>query len=129
LSPNTTYYFQIAGIDANGGQTQPSNTVTVTTSATGALAAPTSVQVFSATSTTATLTWTPSVNATTYRVFMTSTLNGAFNQTTNLANVTTSSATVTGLTPSTPYYFQVVAVDAAGNPSSPSATTNGITTP
>ncbi|MFJ5833103.1 chitinase [Streptomyces sp. NPDC093089] len=67
--------------------------------------APTGLAAGSPTSTTVPLTWTAVSGATSYNVYQ-----GA----TRIQTVTGTSATATGLTASTPYSFQVAAVNAAG---------------
>ncbi|MEY9932738.1 chitodextrinase [Catenulispora sp. GP43] len=85
--------------------------------------APTNLTVTGHTSTSVSLSWTAStdnVGVTGYQVK----LNGA----TALTTAATS-ATVTGLSPSRSYSFAVVATDAAGNLSQPSATVSATTDP
>jgi len=125
LNANTTYYFRVLAVDPAGGQSVPSNSVTVATPATGP-AAPTNVQVSAVTNNSATLTWTAVPNATSYRVMFSTSANGTFSQA-NLTSATSTGATVTGLNAATPYFFQVIALDANGNLSAASATVNGIT--
>lgn len=68
-------------------------------------AAPTGLAAGSPTSTTVPLTWTAVSGATSYNVYR---------GTTKIQTVTGTSATATGLTASTPYTFQVAAVNSAG---------------
>ncbi|MGW8762088.1 chitinase [Streptomyces sp. NPDC055815] len=68
-------------------------------------AAPTGLTAGSPTSTTVPLTWTAVSGATSYHVYQ---------GTTRIQTVTAPSATVSGLTASTPYTFQVTAVNSAG---------------
>ncbi|MFB7610806.1 chitinase [Streptomyces gardneri] len=68
-------------------------------------AAPTGLAAGSPTSTTVPLTWTAVSGATSYHVYR---------GTTKVQTVTGTSATVTGLTASTPYTFQVTAANSAG---------------
>ncbi|WP_369146811.1 chitinase [Streptomyces sp. R44] len=68
-------------------------------------AAPTGLTAGSPTSTTVPLTWTAVSGATSYHVYQGST---------RIQTVTAPSATVSGLTASTPYTFQVTAVNSAG---------------
>ncbi|MFE1904368.1 chitinase [Streptomyces gardneri] len=68
-------------------------------------AAPTGLAAGSPTSTTVPLTWTAVSGATSYNVYR---------GTTKVQTVTGTSATVTGLTASTPYTFQVTAANSAG---------------
>jgi len=125
LNANTTYYFRVLAVDPAGGQSVPSNAVTVAIPA-ATLAAPTNVQVTAVTNNSATLTWTAVPNATSYRVMFSTSANGTFTQA-NLTAATSTGATVTGLSANTPYFFQVIALDANGNLSAASPTVNGIT--
>ncbi|MER7950151.1 glycoside hydrolase family 18 protein [Streptomyces sp. NPDC096079] len=77
-------------------------------------AAPTGLTAGSPTSTTVPLTWTAVSGATSYHVYQGST---------RVQTVTTPSATVSGLTASTPYTFQVTAVNSAGESPKSSAVT------
>jgi chitodextrinase len=126
LSPSTTYYFQLVPLDAIGTQGPPTNTVAATTGV--ALATPTGVAGAPAGSGQVGLTWTPVAGVTTYRILMAMSAGGSFTQVTP-SSLTTSSATVGGLLPGTTYYFQVVAVDANGNQSNPSATVTVVSGP
>jgi len=126
VTPNTMYYFQVVALDPAGNQSAPSNTVTVNT--VGGLAAPTNVSVTAVTNNTATLTWASVTNATTYRVMVSTSAAGPFTTQANVTNSTATGATVTGLSPLTPYYFQVVAVDANNNAGTASSTVNAVTT-
>lgn len=84
---------------------------------------PTSLGALAASSSQINLTWTAStdnVGVTGYQVYR----SGG---TTPLATVTTTSYGDTGLNPSTSYGYYVVAVDAAGNHSTPSATVSATT--
>ena len=84
--------------------------------------APTSLAASGTTGTTTNLTWTAStdnVAVTGYDIYQGATLKGSS---------TTTSYTVTGLTPSTAYTFSVKAKDAAGNISASSNTVNVTTT-
>jgi len=84
--------------------------------------APTALAASGTTGTTTNLTWTAStdnVAVTGYDIYQGTTLKGSS---------TTTSYTVTGLTPSTAYTFSVKAKDAAGNISASSSTVNVTTT-
>ncbi|MFF9278325.1 chitinase [Streptomyces griseosporeus] len=81
-------------------------------------AAPTGLTATTVTSTSVTLSWTPAAGATSYAVYR----DGTRVQTTS-----TASATVTGLSPSTAYAFQVSALNDAGE-SPRSATVTATTT-
>ncbi len=119
LSPNTTYYFQVVPLDQVGNQGPPTNTVSANTS--GSLPAPAGLAVITATGSSVTLSWGASPGAVTYRVLQSQLPAGPFTPI-NPAALTTTGATITGLTPNTTYYYQVVALDAAGNQSPPSNT-------
>ncbi|MET9448884.1 chitinase [Streptomyces cinerochromogenes] len=98
----------VYGPDGGGG-TDPAPTVP---------AAPTGLSVTGTTSSSVSLSWSPVSGATGYTVYR----NG-----TKITAVTGTSATVTGLSASTSYTFQVTATNAAGE-SAKSATVTGTTT-
>ena len=112
LSPSTTYPFTVKARDAAGNVSTASNSVNATTQAssdTQAPSAPANLAVTGTTTSSVSLSWSPStdnVGVTAYNVFQGTTL---------AATVTTNSATVSGLSPSTTYSFTVKARDAAGN--------------
>jgi predicted lipoprotein with Yx(FWY)xxD motif len=89
---------------------------------------PTSLSVSGMSATTATLAWTGNTGATSYRVSQATNAAGPFTPSV-LTAVTGTGSTVTGLAPSTTYFFQVVAMDAQGNQGVASNTANGLTTP
>jgi hypothetical protein len=74
------------------------------------------------------LTWTQVSGAVTYRIMMATNANGPFQQV-SPSNLTLSSATVSGLVPGTTHFFQIIAVDASANQSSPSATVTVVSGP
>ncbi|GKU79970.1 lytic polysaccharide monooxygenase [Paenibacillus sp. L3-i20] len=132
LTSNTTYTYSIKAIDSAGNESGSSNSISVTTSPftgndTQAPTAPGALHVMGTpTSTSLQLMWnasTDNVAVTGYRVYRGTTLVA-----TVAANAT--SYTVTGLTASTSYTFNVHAIDGAGNQSAAStvsATTAGTT--
>jgi hypothetical protein len=94
----------------------------------GQLPAPTGLAVTGMTSTTVTLTWAPVPGAVSYQV------HGALTPITSgtqtfLTGLTSTTATVMGLTPNTTYYFHVHAVDARGALSRNSNLVTAHTTP
>lgn len=96
------------------GSQQPSGDTQAPTAATG-------LNVSGTTSSSISLAWnasTDNVGVTAYNVYM----NGSLQTTTS-----STSTTISGLTPSTTYSFYVVAKDAAGNSSSNSSTVSGTT--
>lgn len=126
LAPNTTYYFQVRAIDSGGNLSLPSNTVDATPGST--LAPPAGLTVLGTTRTTAVLTWSASPGAAWYVVYQALTPAGAFTiSSASMASLT--SASVTGLTPNTTYYFQVRGFAQAGTPSLPSNTVAAVTAP
>jgi chitodextrinase len=117
LTPNTTYSFTLRARDAAGNLSAPTAALNVTTALpdTTAPTAPTALVASSVTASSAVISWTAStdnVGVTGYDVY-----NGTILST----SVTTTSATITGLAPSTSYAFTVRARDAAGNVSAASA--------
>ncbi|MBD8497234.1 lytic polysaccharide monooxygenase [Paenibacillus arenosi] len=128
LSPNTAYTLKVKAFDAAGNLSPDSNSITVTTNPlvpdNTPPTAPGNLHVMGTpTANSIQLMWNPStdnIGVTNYRVY-----NGA----TLVATVsgTTTSYTVTGLTPSTSYTFNVFALDASGNQSTASTVT-GTTT-
>lgn len=118
LNANTAYTFTVKAVDAAGNLSNASNAVRVTTSPAvvdnEAPTAPGNLRVNgSPTSTSVSLAWNPStdnVGVTGYKVYRGTTLAGT-------VSGTTSSYTVSGLSPNTAYTFTVLAVDAAGNES------------
>lgn len=121
LTPSTAYSVTVVARDAAGNVSSASPAATFTTSAgqggdTQAPSAPGTPSASVVTATSATLTWpaaTDDVGVTGYTV---QTGTG-----TPLATSTTTSVTLTGLTADTSYTVRVVARDAAGNVSTPSA--------
>lgn len=96
------------------GSQQPASDTQAPTAVTG-------LNVSGKTSSSISLAWTAStdnVGVTAYNVYM----NGSLQTT-----VSSTSATISGLTPSTAYSFYIVAKDAAGNSSSNSSTVSGTT--
>ena len=115
LTASTAYTFTVKARDAAGNISAASAPLSVTTDAvagdTTAPSAPTGVTSPTKTSSSVSLSWTAStdnVGVTGYEVFV----NGSA---TAAATVTTTSATVSGLTASTTYAFTIKARDAAGN--------------
>ncbi|RZN80956.1 MAG: T9SS type A sorting domain-containing protein [Winogradskyella sp.] len=118
LSPSTNYTFNVRAKDAANNVSNASSNVGVTTATppdTQAPSAPTNVVASNVTTNSATLSWsasTDNVGVTGYDIYQGSTL---------LASVTTTGYTVTGLSPSTNYMFNVRAKDAANNVSNASS--------
>jgi len=113
LTAGTTYSFTVAAVDAAGLSSQStalSVTTAATTPCTVAPAVPTGLAAPSKTNTSANLTWNaataPAGCSVTYRVYSRGIQI--------LTGLTSTSATVSGLTAGTTYSFTVAAVDAAG---------------
>ncbi len=119
LTAATTYAFTVKAKDAAGNVSAASTSKSVTTltsTDTSAPTAPTNLAASSVTQTTLSLGWTAStdnVGVTGYDIYR----NGSL-----LASTTSTSYSVTGLTASTTYTFNVKAKDAAGNVSAASST-------
>jgi cellulose 1,4-beta-cellobiosidase len=112
LNPNSTYYFQLMGIDPLGNQTPVSAIVALTTSTTATTTAGLSVN--NLTSSTAVLSWTQVPGAIAYQIVQSTSPNGPW-MPAAVVNPTSNGATVTGLLPGVSYYFEVVATDQMGN--------------
>lgn len=93
---------------------------------TGTLTAPTGLTVTGVSGTTATFSWTGVSGATSYRIYQS--INFTAFVPSVMSSQTGTTAIVTGLTPNTPYTFHVVAINAAGQQSSPSNTVTVTTT-
>lgn len=105
---NPSYVNQIWGSQTPATDTQAPTTVT-------------NLSISGKTSNSISLSWSPStdnVGVSSYDVYM----NGSMK-----TNVTSISATITGLNPSTTYHFYIKAKDAAGNASANSSTVSGTT--
>ena len=125
LEPSTSYSYTVKAVDAALNASPASNTATATTLAdTSPPTAPTNLAASPVSATSIGLSWTAStddVAVDRYDVY-----RGVM----KVGSSTTTGYTDTGLQPSTSYSYTVVAVDAAGNPSSPSGhntPTTGIT--
>jgi chitodextrinase/endonuclease I len=118
LTVVTSYSFTVQAKDAAGNISGNSNTANATTVDLTAPSAPTSLASANVTETSLDLTWnaaSDNVAVASYDVYQ----DASF-----LANTTSTSYSVSGLTASTSYNFYVVAKDAAGNESSQSNTAN-----
>jgi hypothetical protein len=144
LTPGQTYFFQVRSSDPNGLETVvPAYTASGAPGGfpgypgypgypglpgyPGALPAPSGVTVTGVTGTTATLQWAAVPGAVNYRVLQAVGNTGAFVPSV-MSNSTSTSAVISGLTPSTLYSFQVVALDNFGSQSPPSVPVTVTTT-
>ncbi|MFF5218898.1 glycoside hydrolase family 9 protein [Micromonospora sp. NPDC000442] len=123
VSPARTYEITVQARDKAGNTSTASPMLTVTVPAvddgdTVPPSAPSSLTASAITTTGATLSWAPStdnVGVTGYRIYRGPALGDVL-----VATVTGTTYAVTGLQPENTYSFYVVAIDAAGNASSPS---------
>jgi len=121
LTAGTAYSFSVKAKDAAGNLSASSTSVNVTTTAaadTTAPTTPTGLAASNITQTGCTLSWTASsdnIGVTGYDVYQGTTLK---------TSVTSTSASITGLTAATLYSFSVKAKDAAGNVSASSTAIN-----
>jgi hypothetical protein len=124
LIPNSSYTYQVFAL--NGTNAGPVSTaVTGSTLALPAPGQPTNVTLGTPTESTMPISWTASTGTvTSYSVLYSSVSNtGPW---TTLGNVVSTSTTVSGLTPSTVYYFEVIGNNGS-TPSAPSTVVNATT--
>jgi fibronectin type 3 domain-containing protein len=114
LAAGSTYYFFVVAVGAGGSQSGHSNEISKTL----VPAAPASPSA-TAGDGSVTLNWTASTGATGYDVYE-GTSAGGEGSSAQMTVTGTTTATVTGLTDGTKYYFKIAAVD-AGGPSAQSA--------
>lgn len=114
LNANTTYVFTVKAKDAAGNLSAASSSLSVTTSAvvadTVAPSVPANLRSTEQTDSSVTLAWDPSTDNVGVAAYVVTYSFG-----TKTLTVTTTTASITGLSPSTAYTFYVKAKDAAGN--------------
>jgi O-glycosyl hydrolase/fibronectin type 3 domain-containing protein len=112
LSPSTPYYYEVKAVNIKGSSGF-SAVATATTSAPPLQkpAAPTGVGAIAQSSTSIAVSWTAVTDATSYEVFRSATSGGTF---TKVGTPGASPFTNDSLTPSTPYYYEVKAVNTVG---------------
>jgi fibronectin type 3 domain-containing protein len=110
LANGTSYYYQVTAIDGGGesGKSIESSAITTPSAPGGLIAAPGPLQV--------SIIWNASAGAATYNVYR-STASGAEGATPFKTGLAATTFTDTGLTSGTTYYYQVTAVNAAGESS------------
>src|SRR6185437_5605184 len=123
LTPGTAYTFDVVARDSAGNQSAASATVPVTTTSSSATppSAPTGVTVTATGSTTVGLRWNAATAGTAAIASYTVYKAGSPATAVATVNAPVTTATVSGLTPSTAYQFYVVATDANGLNSAASA--------
>ncbi len=106
LTAGTQYTFNVTATNTAGESAHSANVTATTASGSPTVpAAPSGLAVTATTSTSVSLSWNASSGATGYNVYR---------GTTKAASVTGTSATITGLSPSTQYTFNVTATNTAG---------------
>ena len=118
-SPGTTYSYTVRAINSVGTEGAASNPLTVTTTGTPRLSAPTNVKINSVGASSVTLSWTAPADAVGFDVFRAGTSGGPFAKV-NPGLVTAASFTDTGLLGSTTYFYVIKSEDADGGLSAPS---------
>ena len=114
LSNGVTYHYRVISRDAAGNsRTSGDRTFTTTTAADTAGPVISDISAV-ATPTSATVTWTTDEAATSKVAFGETTAYGMFSPVESVL-VTNHSRTLTGLSPSTTYHYQVISLDGAGN--------------
>lgn len=129
LDANSTYYFVVKATDSGGLETVDSNQVQTTTpnAPAGSKAAPTGLSVGTATENSLTVSWGAVSGAAGYNVYMSTSATGTRTKM-NTSKVTGTSYAVTGLSPSSTYYFVVRTLDGSDLLSAESAQVSGATT-
>jgi len=117
LSANTTYHYQVTSVDGSSNSTSSTTTTFTTANSVGDTTAPSvsSVSATSVTSGEAEISWTTDENTIGYVNYGTTTTYDSAAGTGNNTYNTSKTATLTGLSASTTYHYQVIAIDAAGN--------------
>ena len=111
LINGTTYYYQVTAVNS-AGESGKSSEVSATPASTSVPASPTNLTATAGNAQVA-LTWTASSGATSYNIYR-STTQGGEGSTAYKTGLTSTSFTDTGLTNGTTYYYQVTAVNSAG---------------
>jgi fibronectin type 3 domain-containing protein len=117
LNATTTYNFKVIAVNSSGSS-DPVTLNNITTK--GPAPTPTNLHAGAASSTSVSLTWTPSLGATSYGISYQQDQSSTW---TTVNPTSTSSVVVSPLTPGTTYNFLVTAVNSYGNSISASLTT------
>ncbi len=115
LNPSTTYYYEVFAVNSLG-DSPPSSVVSATTLGTspGAPPAPTGLTATAASSSQIDLSWN-AVSGATGGYLIDSSLTGVAGSFTQIASTTSTTISQIGLNPSTTYYYEVFAVNSAGD--------------
>ena len=116
VAPTTTYTYSVYALDAAGNQSAQSNLSGAETGAPAAPAAPSGLTASAVSPSQVSLSWTASSGASSYKIQQSPDGSTGWTQ---VGTSTTTAFTDTGLSPSTTYYYRVLASNTAGD-SSPS---------
>jgi thermitase len=122
-SPSTSYSYYVTAYDAAGNNSAQSNTISVTTPVLVTNVTISSKQVTNKSATSVTITWTTNVDST-GKVSFGKTANALTSTVTDSTVGKTHSATLTGLTSLTNYYYQITAVSGDNGSTAISAATS-----
>ncbi|AFM43212.1 cell wall-binding protein [Desulfosporosinus acidiphilus SJ4] len=129
ISMNVAYYYKITAANAAGTSADSSIVYTISTSSSGAPAAPTNLIATATNSNQIYVSWSPVSNASYYYVYRSTSVSGTYSL---VAGPTTTNYTDYSVTSNAPYYYKVRAVNSAGTSSDSSivyaipANSNGV---
>ncbi|BDU51305.1 fibronectin type III domain-containing protein [Haliovirga abyssi] len=110
LNENTTYYFKAKSFNSNG-ESDYSNVISATTQKLNYPEIPSGVAGTALSTSELKISWDNAQYATSYKLYMSSSTNGVFNEITDTTNL---EYTVTGLNENTTYYFKAKAFNSNG---------------
>ena len=110
LPQNTTYYYKIQAASSAGTSADSAIVYATTTYANGVLSQPTSLTATAASTNQIYLTWSPVSSATYYNVSRATSPSDTY---TNIATISTTTYTDSGLSPNTSYYYKVQGVNSS----------------
>ena len=131
LIAGVTYYYKVTAVDTSGNESYPSSMAWATTQLPDEdpPAPPTGLVATTVSSTQINLNWVDNTDTdlAKYKVYANTSPGFPVNADTFIGETSVGDYNVTGLTPSTTYYFKVTAVDTDGNESNPSAEVSAVT--